>query len=137
MRYKMTVKKARELEEKLRKEDFTLDDFYQQLQQLKRMGPLESILEMVPGMGKALKGLKIDQKAMVRVESIINSMTKDERRKPHLVDGSRRRRIAQGSGTSVQDVNQLLKQFFMMQKMIKKAAKMDLKKLEKGFLPLR
>jgi signal recognition particle subunit SRP54 len=87
--------------------------------------------------GKALKGLKVDQKAMLRVESIINSMTKDERRKPHLVDGSRRRRIAQGSGTSVQDVNQLLKQFFMMQKMIKKAAKMDLKKLEKGFLPLR
>jgi signal recognition particle subunit SRP54 len=129
---------AQKLEEKLRKEDFTLDDFYHQLQQLKKMGPLESILEMIPGMGgKALKGLKVDQKAMVRVESIINSMTKDERRKPHLVDGSRRRRIAQGSGTSVQDVNQLLKQFFMMQKMIKKAAKMDLKKLEKGFLPFR
>ncbi len=129
---------AQKLEEKLRKEDFTLDDFYHQLQQLKKMGPLESILEMIPGMGgKALKGLKVDQKAMVRVESIINSMTKDERRKPYLVDGSRRRRIAQGSGTSVQDVNQLLKQFFMMQKMIKKAAKMDLKKLEKGFLPFR
>jgi signal recognition particle subunit SRP54 len=129
---------AQKLEEKLQKEDFTLDDFYHQLQQLKKMGPLESILEMIPGMGgKALKGLKVDQKAMLRVESIINSMTKDERRKPHLVDGSRRRRIAQGSGTSVQDVNQLLKQFFMMQKMIKKAAKMDLKKLEKGFLPLR
>jgi signal recognition particle subunit SRP54 len=128
---------AQKLEEKLRKEDFTLDDFYQQLQQLKRMGPLESILEMVPGMGKALKGLKIDQKAMVRVESIINSMTKDERRKPHLVDGSRRKRIAQGSGTSVQDVNQLLKQFFMMQKMIKKATKMDIRKLEKGFMSFR
>ncbi len=128
---------AQKLEEKLRKEDFTLDDFYQQLQQLKRMGPLESILEMVPGMGKALKGLKIDQKAMVRVESIINSMTKDERRRPHLVDGSRRKRIAQGSGTSVQDVNQLLKQFFMMQKMIKKATKMDMKKLEKGFMSFR
>jgi signal recognition particle subunit SRP54 len=128
---------AQKLEEKLRKEDFTLDDFYQQLQQLKRMGPLESILEMVPGMGRALKGLKIDQKAMVRVESIINSMTKDERRRPHLVDGSRRKRIAQGSGTSVQDVNQLLKQFFMMQKMIKKATKMDIRKLEKGFMSFR
>jgi signal recognition particle subunit SRP54 len=132
------LREAEKLEEKLRKEAFTLDDFYQQLQQLKKMGPLESILEMIPGMGgKMLKGLKIDEKAMVRVESIINSMTKDERRKPHLVDGSRRKRIAQGSGTSVQDVNQLLKQFFMMQKMIKKATKMDLKKLEKGFTSFR
>jgi signal recognition particle subunit SRP54 len=134
----MDLREAEKLEEKLRKEAFTLDDFYQQLQQLKKMGPLESILEMIPGMGgKMLKGLKIDEKAMVRVESIINSMTKDEKRRPHLVDGSRRRRIAQGSGTSVQDVNQLLKQFFMMQKMIKKATKMDLKKLEKGFTSFR
>jgi signal recognition particle subunit SRP54 len=132
------LKEAQKLEEKLRKEAFTLDDFYQQLQQLKKMGPLESILEMIPGMGgKMLKGLKIDEKAMVRVESIINSMTREERQKPSLVDGSRRRRIAQGSGTSVQDVNQLLKQFFMMQKMIKKATKTDIRKLEKGFMSFR
>jgi signal recognition particle subunit SRP54 len=130
--------KAEKLEEKLRKEAFTFDDFYDQLQQLKKMGPLESVLEMIPGMGgKMLRGLKIDEKAMVRVEAMINSMTKEERQKPHIIDGSRRRRIARGSGTSVQDVNQLLKQFSMMQKMIKNMAKMDLKKLQKGFSSFR
>ncbi len=128
------LEETEKLEKKLRKEAFTLDDFYDQLQQLKRMGPLESILEMIPGMGaKMLRGLRIDDKAMVRVEAMINSMTKEERQKPHIIDGSRRRRIAKGSGASVQDVNQLLKQFFMMQKMIKNVAKMDLRKLEKGF----
>jgi signal recognition particle subunit SRP54 len=81
--------------------------------------------------------LKIDEKAMVRVEAIINSMTKEERGKPNVIDGSRRKRIAQGSGTSVQAVNQLLKQFFMMQKMIKNMAKMDIRKLEKGFSSFR
>jgi signal recognition particle subunit SRP54 len=132
------LEKAEKLEKKLRKESFTLTDFYDQLQQLKKMGPLESILEMIPGMGgKMLRGLTIDEKAMGRVEAIINSMTQEERQKPHLVDGSRRKRIAMGSGTSVQDVNQLLKQFFMMQKMIKKATKMDIKKLEKGFMSFR
>jgi signal recognition particle subunit SRP54 len=132
------LEQAEKLEEKLRKEAFTFDDFYDQLQQLKKMGPLESILEMIPGMGgKMMGGLKIDEKAMVRVEAMINSMTKEEKQKPHMIDGSRRRRIAKGSGTSVQDVNQLLKQFFMMQKMIKNMAKMDLKKLEKGFSSFR
>ncbi len=132
------LEEAKKLEKKLRKEAFTLDDFYAQLQQLKKMGPLESILEMIPGMGgKMMRGLKIDEKAMVRVEAVINSMTKEERQKPHIIDGSRRKRIAQGSGTSIQSVNQLLKQFFMMQKMIKNAAKMDLKKFEKGFLSFR
>jgi signal recognition particle subunit SRP54 len=125
---------AEKLEKKLRKEAFTLDDFYSQLQQLKKMGPLESILDMIPGMGGAsLKGLKIDDKAMSRVEAMINSMTKEERHKPHIIDGNRRRRIATGSGTSVQDINQLLKQFFMMQKMIKNVTKMDMRKFEKGF----
>jgi signal recognition particle subunit SRP54 len=132
------LEEAEKLEEKLRKEAFTLDDFYAQLQQLKKMGPLESILEMIPGMGgKMMRGLKIDEKAMVRVEAIINSMTKEERGKPNVIDGSRRKRIAQGSGTSVQAVNQLLKQFFMMQKMIKNMAKMDIRKLEKGFSSFR
>ncbi|MFH1336779.1 MAG: signal recognition particle protein [Candidatus Zixiibacteriota bacterium] len=132
------VEEAQKLEKKLRKEAFTFDDFLSQLQQLKKMGPLESILEMIPGLGGAsLKGLKIDDKAMIRVEAMINSMTKEERHKPHLIDGGRRRRIAAGSGTSVQDVNQLLKQFFMMQKMIKNVTKMDLRKLEKGFFGLR
>lgn len=132
------LKQAEELEKKLRKEAFTLDDFYDQLQQLKKIGPLESILEMIPGMGgKMLRGLKIDEKAMVRVEAMINSMTKEERLKPDLINGSRRKRIARGSGTSVQAVNQLLKQFFMMQKMIKNVNKMDLRKLEKGFSSFR
>jgi len=132
------VEEAQKLEKKLRKEAFTFDDFLSQLQQLKKMGPLESILEMIPGLGGAsLKGLKIDDKAMIRVEAMINSMTKEERHKPHLIDGGRRRRIAAGSGTSVQDVNQLLKQFLMMQKMIKNVTKMDLRKLEKGFFGLR
>ncbi len=131
------LKEAEKLEKKLRKEAFTLDDFYVQLQQLKKMGPLESIMEMIPGMGgKMMRGLKIDEKAMVRVEAMINSMTREEKQKPHLIDGSRRRRIARGSGTSVQAVNQLLKQFFMMQKMIKNMARMDMKKLEKGFSSL-
>ena len=132
------ITEAEKLEKKLRKEAFTLDDFYSQLQQLKKMGPLESIMDMIPGLGGAsLKGLKIDDKAMGRVEAMINSMTKEERHKPHIIDGGRRRRIATGSGTSVQDVNQLLKQFFMMQKMIKNVTKMDMRKFEKGFLGLR
>ena len=132
------ITEAEKLEKKLRKEAFTLDDFYSQLQQLKKMGPLESIMDMIPGLGGAsLKGLKIDDKAMGRVEAMINSMTKEERHKPHIIDGGRRRRIATGSGTSVQDVNQLLKQFFMMQKMIKNVTKMDMRKLEKGFFGFR
>jgi signal recognition particle subunit SRP54 len=81
-----------------------------------------------------MKGLSIDEKAMLRVEAMINSMTKEERLKPHVIDGSRRRRIAKGSGTSVQDVNRLLKQFFMMQKMIKGIGKMDSSKFDKGLL---
>jgi signal recognition particle subunit SRP54 len=134
----VSLEQAQKLEKKLRKEAFTLDDFYDQLQQLKKMGPLESILEMIPGMGgKMMRGLKIDETAMVRVEAMINSMTQEERRKPHLIDGSRRRRIAQGSGTSVQNVNQLLKQFTMMQKMIKNVSKMDMRKLERGFMSFR
>ena len=132
------LEEAKILEKKLRKEAFTLDDFYAQLQQLKKMGPLESVLEMIPGMGgRMMRGLKIDEKAMVRVEAVINSMTKEERQKPHIIDGSRRKRIALGSGTSVQQVNQLLKQFSMMQRMIKNFSKMDLKKFEKGFLSFR
>jgi signal recognition particle subunit SRP54 len=130
----MTLEEAEKLERKLRKEAFTLDDFYDQLQQIKRMGPLDSILGMIPGLGgKVMKGLKIDERAMVRVEAMINSMTKEERSKPHIIDGSRRKRIALGSGTSVQDVNNLLKQFFMMQKMIKNMGKMDFRKFDKGF----
>jgi signal recognition particle subunit SRP54 len=129
--------KAAKLEEKLRKNAFTLEDFYDQLQQLKRMGPLESLLGMIPGAGKALKGIQIDEKSMSRVEAIIQSMTIAERRNPGIIDGSRKSRIAAGSGSSVQHVNMLLKQFSNMQKMIKNVNKMKLKGLPKGAFPFQ
>ncbi|MFQ5582854.1 MAG: signal recognition particle protein [Calditrichia bacterium] len=116
----LDVEKAQKLERKLRKNEFTLEDFYDQLQQIKKMGPLEQILGMIPGMGKQLKGVQVDDKAFVKIEAIINSMTPEERRKPGIINGSRRRRISQGSGTRVQDVNQLLNQFSQMKKMIKR-----------------
>jgi len=134
----ISLEEAEKLEKKLRKEAFTLEDFYSQLQQIKSMGPLDSILGMIPGLGgRVMKGLKIDEKAMVRVEAMINSMTREERLKPHIIDGSRRKRVAKGSGTSVQDVNKLLKQFFMMQKMIKNLGKMDFRKFDKGLFSFR
>ena len=114
------LEEAQKLEKKLRKEEFTLEDFYAQLQQIKKMGPLEQILGMIPGLGKQLKNVPIDDHAFVRVEAIINSMTPEERRRPQIINGSRRRRIALGSGTRVQDVNQLLRQFDEMRKMFKK-----------------
>ncbi len=118
------TKKAEELEQKLRKAQFTFEDFYDQLQQVKNMGSLESLLGMIPGVGKALKGLPIDDRALVRVEAMIQSMTPEERRNPSIINGSRRKRIALGSGNSIQDVNKLIKQFGEMQKMVKKLGKM-------------
>ena len=111
---------AEELEAKLRKNEFTLDDFRKQLKTLKRMGPLENILGMIPGMGhiKELAQQKPDEKQMGRVEAIICSMTADERRNDKIINGSRRKRIAAGSGTSVEEVNRLLKQFTEMKKML-------------------
>jgi signal recognition particle subunit SRP54 len=104
---------AEELEAKLRKNDFTLDDFRKQLKTIRRMGPLESILGMIPGLGdiKQLADNKPDEKQMGRVEAIICSMTPEERRSDKIINGSRRKRIAAGSGTSVEEVNRLLKQF--------------------------
>ena len=111
---------AEELEARLRKNEFTLDDFRKQLKTLKRMGPLENILGMIPGMGqiKELAQQKPDEKQMGRVEAIICSMTADERRNDRIINGSRRKRIAAGSGTSVEEVNRLLKQFTEMKKML-------------------
>jgi len=123
---------AQKLEKKLRKDQFTLEDFYAQLQQIKKMGPLDQLLGMIPGLGKQLKGVQVDDGAFVQVEAIINSMTPDERRKPQIINGSRRRRIAMGSGTRVQDVNQLLRQFDEMKKMIKRMKKM---KFKRGMTP--
>ncbi len=122
------TEKARKLEKKLRKQDFTLEDFFEQLQQIKNMGPMEELLKMIPGAGgKAMKGLQVDEKALVYVEAMINSMTVEERQRPNVINGSRRKRIAAGSGTSVQEVNRLLNQFQMMQKMMKRMSKFGMK----------
>ena len=125
---------AEELEEKLRKNDFTLDDFRKQLKTIKRMGPLESILGMIPGLGdlKQLAENKPDEKQMGRIEAIISSMTPDERRNDKIINGSRRKRIAGGSGTSVEDVNRLLKQFGEMKKMLQMLGGGGVPKLPKG-----
>jgi signal recognition particle subunit SRP54 len=111
---------AEELEDKLRKNAFTLDDFRKQLKTIKKMGPIESILGMIPGLGsvKELAKNKPDEKQMGRVEAIINSMTLDERRNDKILNGSRRKRIAAGSGTSVEEVNRLIKQFNEMKKVL-------------------
>ncbi len=121
------AKKAEELERKLRKAEFTLEDFLDQIQQMKSMGPLSELMGMLPGMGqmKALKGMEISEKDVKHTEAIIRSMTKEERRHPEIINGSRRKRIALGSGTSVQEVNKLLKQFDQAQKMMKQIAQMQ------------
>jgi signal recognition particle subunit SRP54 len=111
------------LEKKTRLDDFTLEDFRDQLRTIKKMGPLEQVLGMIPGMGN-LKQLnaqraQVDDKQLSRVEAIVNSMTARERRNHQLINGSRRKRIARGSGTSVEDVNRMLKQFIEMRKMLK------------------
>ena len=110
---------ARKLEKKLRSQEFTLEDFFSQLQQIKKMGPLQDLLGMIPGANKALKNMQVDDRGLVYAEAIINSMTREERRRPSIIDGSRRKRIARGSGTSVQEVNRLLNQYKMLQKMMK------------------
>ena len=112
---------AERLEDKIRSNEFTLEDFRDQLKTIRKMGPLESIMGMLPGMGnlKALAGNAPDNDQLSRVEAIISSMTPDERRRQHIINGSRRKRIARGSGTSVEEVNRLLKQFVQMQKMLK------------------
>jgi len=122
----MDEKKALEMERKLKKDAFTLEDFLDQLKNLKKMGPLDQLLGMIPGI--KLKGgnfSDIGEKELERVVAIINSMTVEERRSPQIIDGSRRKRIAMGSGTSVQDVNRLLNQFNQMRKMMKRFSKMS------------
>jgi signal recognition particle subunit SRP54 len=111
------------LQKKLKSNAFTLEDFRDQLKQVQKMGSMEQLLGMIPGAGKLTKGLKIDNSAFVQVEAIINSMTSREREKHNIINASRKRRIAQGSGTRVNDVNKLLKQFAQMQKMMKKVAR--------------
>jgi signal recognition particle subunit SRP54 len=110
---------AAKLEQKIRKNEFTFDDFLEQLNTIKKMGSLRDLLGMIPGMDKAMKGVNVDDKAFSKVEAIIKSMTKEERHNPKVLNGSRRKRIATGSGSTIQDVNRLLKQFDEMNKMMK------------------
>jgi signal recognition particle subunit SRP54 len=119
----VSIEDAEKLEEKIRKNAFTLEDFRDQLRTIKKMGPIEQIIGMLPGMGN-LKQMsaareQVDDKQLARVEAIINSMTPQERRNHQVINGQRRKRIAKGSGTSVEEVNRLLKQFVQMQKMLK------------------
>jgi signal recognition particle subunit SRP54 len=113
---------AAELERKLRKHEFGLDDFLEQLRQVRRLGPLQSLLGMIPGVGKELRGVKVDESEFDRIQAIILSMTPQERRHPELINGSRRLRIAQGSGTNVQAVKALIKQFEQMRKVMRQMA---------------
>jgi signal recognition particle subunit SRP54 len=130
-------KKARELERKLRKNEFTLEDFRDQMAQVKKMGSMEEILSMIPGMGKLkqMKQFKVDENEFVRITAIIDSMTGEERRKHQIINASRRKRIAKGSGTTVQQVNQLLKSYVQVQKMIKKMNKGGLRMFGRAGLP--
>ena len=129
------AKQAEEMQKKLLKAEFTFDDYLAQMEQMQNMGSLEGMLEMMPGMKSKLKDIKIDPKEMDHIKAIIRSMTPQERRNPKLINGSRRRRIALGSGTKVQDVNRLLKQYEQAQSLMKQFAKMptDPKKMKKGF----
>ncbi|TZE83377.1 signal recognition particle protein [Calorimonas adulescens] len=129
------IKKAEELQEKLLKQQFTLEDFLDQLQQIKRMGPLSQLVEMIPGLSpKQLAGVNINDRDVSKIEAIINSMTKAERKDPSIINGSRRKRIAMGSGTSIQDVNRLLKEFSETKKMMKMFGSAD--SIKKGKLKL-
>ena len=118
--------KAKELEKKLKSANFTFDDFLDQIEQMRNLGPLDQLIGMIPGMNsKALKGLNIDERDINRIEAIIKSMTKQERENPEIIDSSRRKRIARGSGTSVQEVNKLLKQFRETKKLMKRLSGME------------
>ena len=130
-------KSAAELEKKLRKNLFTLEDFRDQMVQIRKMGSLSDIMGMLPGVGqmKHLKNLQVDEKEFVRIEAIINSMTPEERRHHGIINGSRRKRVANGSGTNIQEVNKLLKNYTQVLKMMKKMNKGGMRGLSRGMLP--
>jgi signal recognition particle subunit SRP54 len=125
---------ALEMAEKIRKDEFTLDDFRDQLQQIRKMGPLEQILGMLPNMGplRGLNQLKVDEKELIHIEAIINSMTPEERAHHHLLNGSRRKRIARGSGRPVQEINRLLKQYVETRKMMKSLSRGIVPRMMRG-----
>jgi len=130
-------RKAAELEKKLRKSRFTLEDFRDQMIQIRKMGSLNELMNMIPGFNKIkqFKNLKVDDRELVKIEAIINSMTRQERRHYNIINGSRRKRIAKGSGTSVQDINRLLKNYTQVMKMMKKFNKGGMRKMGRGMLP--
>ncbi|MDK2902511.1 MAG: signal recognition particle subunit [Clostridiales bacterium] len=129
-------KKAMELENKLRNQQFTLEDFLDQLHEIKKMGPLSQIMDMLPGINaKKMGKIQVDDKELGRIEAIINSMTKQERREPAIINGSRRRRIAKGSGTTIQEVNRLLKQFEETKRLMRQFTSME-KSGRRGMLKL-
>ena len=130
-------KTAAELEKKLRKSQFTLEDFRDQMVQIRKMGSMGDIMKMIPGMGKLkqMKNLDVDENEFVRIEAIINSMTPREREQHTIINGSRRKRIAKGSGTRVQDVNRLLKNYTQLLKLLKKLNKGGMSGLQRGMLP--
>jgi signal recognition particle subunit SRP54 len=119
-------KKAEELEKKFRENKFDFEDYLDQIQQMRKMGPLDQILEMIPGLNaKKMKDVDIDERQVYRIEAIIRSMTAEERHHPEILNASRRRRIARGSGTSIQDVNRLVNQFDQMKKMMRELSEME------------
>jgi len=121
--------KAQEMAKKVMNAEFTLEDLREQLRMIRSLGPLEKVLKMIPGVGNKIKDLKVDEKQLVKIEAIINSMTPEERRYPHIINGSRKRRIARGSGTTIMDVNKVLKQYKEMKKLMKKMKKSGKMKL--------
>jgi signal recognition particle subunit SRP54 len=133
----MDEKKAAALEKKLRKSQFTLEDFRDQMVQIRKMGSFSDLIQMIPGMGKIkqLKNLQVDDGEFVQVEAIINSMTPHERQNHAIINGSRRKRIAKGSGTRVQDINKLLKNYSQILKMMKKINQGGMRGLGRGMLP--
>ncbi|MGA8181658.1 MAG: signal recognition particle protein, partial [Desulfobacterales bacterium] len=130
-------KKAAELEKKLRKNAFTLEDFRDQMIQIRKMGSMSELIKMIPGMNKMkqLKNMEVDDRELVKIEAIINSMTPQERRQHALIKGSRRKRIAKGSGTTVQDINKLLKNYTQVMKMIKKLNQGGMRGMGMGMPP--
>jgi signal recognition particle subunit SRP54 len=128
----VNAEQAQELERKIRKQQFGLDDFLDQMRQVRKMGPLSNLIGMMPGFGqfKQLKNAKVDERELDRIEAIVTSMTLSERRNPNTIDGSRRKRIAAGSGTTVQAVNNLVKQFNQMQKMMRQLQRGKMPSLE-------
>lgn len=128
------AEKAKEMERKMRNAEFTFDDFLEQMEQVKKLGPIDQIMDMIPGMGKLkqVKDLKVDEKQMGRIEAIVFSMTKEEKQNPDIINHNRRKRIAAGSGTSLAEVNRLIKQFDEMRRMMKQFSDMMGPKGPKG-----